>query len=150
MKVYLCSRYSRRDQMRSVRDELVRRGHTVTTRWLETEWANRPDQSSAAPPEYREKYAAIDMDDVRAADVLVAFTEAPGDGSRGGRHVEYGMAAAWGKRLVVVGYRENLFHHLPGVEFFASQWDMMRTVFPDGEPHETTEKHGNSACLPSV
>jgi hypothetical protein len=129
MKIYLASRFSRREQLRSVADELRRLGHVITSRWLETEWVNRPDESSAAPPEYREKYAVIDAEDVREADCVISFTEPPGPGSgRGGRHVEFGLASAWGKRLIVVGYRENLFHHLPGVEFFVSQWDMMRAL----------------------
>lgn len=38
--------------------------------------------------------------------------------SRGGRHVEFGMALAMDKRLVVVGPRENVFHLLPAVEQF--------------------------------
>jgi nucleoside 2-deoxyribosyltransferase len=128
MKIYLAARYSRRDQMRELAAELRRMGHTVTSRWLETEWANRPDQSSAAPPEYRAKYACIDLDDVCAAEMVVNFTEAPGDGSRGGRHVEYGYALALGKRIVVIGFRENLFHEHPAVQFHASQWDWLRTL----------------------
>jgi nucleoside 2-deoxyribosyltransferase len=129
MKIYLAARYSRRDLMKELAAELRRMGHEVTSRWLETDWVSRPDASSAAPPEYREKYAQIDMEDVQAADAVISFTEAPGDGSRGGRHIEFGLAVAWGKRLIVVGYRENLFHHLPAVEFFSSQWDMLRDVF---------------------
>ena len=132
MKIYLCGRYSRREQLCSVCEELQRLGHVVTSRWLDTEWASRPDQSSAAPPEYREKYAVIDMDDVRAADAIVCFTEAPGDGSRGGRHVEYGMAIAWNKRLIIVGPLENLFYHLPNVECHANQWDMVRALEAEG------------------
>jgi hypothetical protein len=133
MKVYLCSRYSRRDELLSVRGELQRLGHTVTSRWLDTEW-NETEQegqvySSAAPPEYREQYAVTDVEDVLAADCLVAFTEQPRSGGRGGRHVEYGIALATGKRLIVVGPRENLFHHHPSVEHFASMWDMVRAVF---------------------
>jgi hypothetical protein len=128
VKIYLAGRYSRRCLLNTLAAELRRMGHEVTSRWLETEWANRPDQSSAAPPEYREKYALIDMADVAAAECVISFTEAPGDGSRGGRHVEFGLAIAWGKRLIVVGYRENLFHHLPSVEFFKSQWDMLRSL----------------------
>lgn len=129
MKVYLAARYSRREQLKELAAELERMGHTVTSRWLETEWVNRPDQSSAAPPEYRQKYAAIDLEDVRAADVVISFTESPGDGSRGGRHVEFGYALALGKRMIVVGHRENLFHEHPTVEFFGSTWDMLRGVF---------------------
>lgn len=130
MKVYLAARYSRRNQMRDLAAELKQMGYAITSRWLETDWVNRPNDSSAAPPEYREKYAVVDMEDVAAADVVISFTEAPGDGSRGGRHVEFGLAVAWGKRLIVVGYRENLFHHLPAVEFFASQWDLLRALQP--------------------
>lgn len=133
MKIYLAARFSRRDQLRELAAELHRMGHEVTSRWLDTEWANRPNESSAAPPEYREKYALIDMEDVKAAECVVNFTEAPGDGSRGGRHVEFGLAIAWGKRLIVVGYRENLFHHLPKVEFFSSQWDMLRSLSTTAE-----------------
>jgi hypothetical protein len=128
MKVYLASRYSRRDELREVARVLRTAGHEVTSRWLETQWVNRPNESSAAPPEYRERYAVIDAEDVRAADVVVSFTEAEGGGGRGGRHVEFGMAFAWGKRCVVVGHRENLFHHLPGVEFYATTADVL-TVF---------------------
>lgn len=134
MKIYLAARYSRRDQLRDVAEELRRIGHTITSRWLETDWlCNDVGRSTAAPPEYREQYALIDMEDVKVADVVVNFTEAPDSGGRGGRHVEFGLAVAWGKRLIVVGHRENLFHHLPEVEFLASQWDLIRALGPTGE-----------------
>lgn len=117
MLIYLAARYSRRLELCQFRDRIEAQGHRVVSRWLETEWASRPDQSSAAPPEYREKYAVIDLEDVDAADCVISFTEATGDGSRGGRHVEFGYALGKLKRCVVVGHRENLFHHLPQVEF---------------------------------
>lgn len=117
MKVYLAARHGRQENMLQVAAVLREFGHEVTSRWLETEWAAIPDQSSAIPPEYMLKYALIDMEDVAKSEVVVSFTESPGDVSRGGRHVEFGIAAAWGKRLIVVGHRENRFHHLPRVEF---------------------------------
>lgn len=119
MRIYLCSRYSRRDEMRAVREQLQQRGHEVTSRWLDTDWERKDDSgSSAAPPEWREKYAAIDAVDVLSADCLVAFTEEPRSavGSRGGRHVEFGIALAMNKRLIIVGPRENLFHYDAKVE----------------------------------
>lgn len=128
MKVYLAARYSRRDQMRRVAAVLQTAGHQVTSRWLESEWVNRPNESSAAPPEYRATYAVIDLEDVDAADVVLNFTEAPGDGSRGGRHVEFGYALAKGKRLIVVGYRENLFHEHPRVEFYPTEQDVLAAL----------------------
>lgn len=49
---------------------------------------------------------------------MISFTEPPRSGaSRGGRHVEYGIALARGVRVIVVGFRENIFHWLPQVEF---------------------------------
>lgn len=173
MKIYLAGRYSRREHLCSLRDELERMGHTVTSRWLRTEWVNRPDQSSAAPPEYRAKYAVIDLEDVDAADCVISFTDPPAGicprcggtgetmwpaedggspplvcpvcdgkgkvgGGRGGRHVEFGYAMAKGKRLIVVGHRENLFHEHPAVEFFASMWDMVRAIGPTPEVDRLT------------
>ena len=38
--------------------------------------------------------------------------------ARGGRHVEFGMAIAAQKRIVVIGPRENIFHWLPMIEQF--------------------------------
>ena len=119
MRIYLCARYSRRDQMRMVRTILGDAGHEVISRWLDTDWEPaEPRSSSAAPPEYREKYALIDMEDVESCDAILTITEAPDGCGRGGRHVEFGMAVAWGKKLFVIGYRENVFHHLPRVQFF--------------------------------
>lgn len=130
MKIYLAGRYGRREQLKSVRDELTRLGHEVTSRWLDTEWAPTDGSSSTAPPEYREKYCLIDLEDVLASECVISFTEEPdsGNGKRGGRHVEFGVALQAGKRLVVVGWKENIFHHHPRVEFFKSQWDMVRAI----------------------
>jgi len=53
--------------------------------------------------------------------VLLFFSEPPDSHSkRGGRHVEFGLALAWGKRLMIVGPRENVFHCLPQVEQYAN------------------------------
>lgn len=119
MKIYLCARYSRRDEMRVVRAELQRLGHEITSRWLDTEWEGKDDSgSSAAPAEYREQHALEDVEDVAAADCLIAFTEPPRSGGRGGRHVEFGIALALGKQLIVIGWRENIFHHHPRVKVY--------------------------------
>lgn len=135
MKIYLCSRYSRRDEMRTVRAELERYGHTITSRWLNTIWEEQDEAgSAAAPPEYRQEYAVKDMEDVCACDCLITFTEQPRSGGRGGRHVEYGAALALGKRLVVVGFRENLFHEHPQVTFFEDTVGMLNAMQTDGMP----------------
>lgn len=47
--------------------------------------------------------------------------------SRGARHVEFGLALGTGKRLLVVGYRENIFHVLPAVEYYET-WGQARAA----------------------
>ncbi len=115
--------------MKEVRSKLEALGHDVISRWLDTEWDNNGIGSSVAPLEYRKKYAVLDMEDVEKVDCLIAFTEdpviaVPGK-SRGGRHVEFGAAYALGKVLLVVGHRENIFHHLPNVKFFENIYDLL-------------------------
>ena len=59
-------------------------------------------------------YAQDDYADVYEADALIVFTERTrSTHSRGGRHVEVGLALAWGKPVLVVGPLENIFYTLP-------------------------------------
>src|SRR5277367_3461579 len=117
MRIYLASRFSRQREMRAIRDRIVAMGHEVNSRWLEEEYESSGHGSSQAPPEHHEKWAKYNYQDVLLCDTMVNFTEPPNSCGRGGRHVELGLALAWGKRLIVVGHRENVFHNLPQVEF---------------------------------
>lgn len=129
MKIYLCARYSRRDELRRLRERLQQQGHHITSRWLDTTWEQRDEKgSAAAPPEYRAYHAVQDLEDVQAADCLLTITEEPRSGGRGGRHVEFGVALALNKRLLVVGHRENVFHHHPQVEFYSSIEDACQAL----------------------
>lgn len=118
MKIYLASRYSRFEEMQACRDDLIAAGHTVTARWVEGEHqAADADLTTALAG----KFAHEDCVDLAEADCVINFTEPPRTGpTRGGRHVEFGMALVMGKRVVVVGHRENVFHALPAVEFYPS------------------------------
>lgn len=120
MKIYLASRYSRHVELRAYRGDLQTRGHTVTSRWINGDH-QIDDQglSAQAKESERIRFAQEDRDDLVGADCVISFTEAPrSSNSRGGRHVEHGMGLALGKRVIVVGHRENVFHCLPEVEFF--------------------------------
>ena len=77
------------------------------------------DSSLLTDDEWRER-AEMDRDDVLRADALVLFTE-EGERSNGGRHVEFGLALATGKSIIVVGPKEHLFHRLPEVRVVASR-----------------------------
>lgn len=130
MIVYLAARYSRRLELCDYRAQLAAYGITVNARWLngshQLDNAGTPigdrgehlvehgDEAGAAL--LRGKFAIDDRDDVLAADMLIAFTEAPRtSNSRGGRHVELGIALGAGIPITVIGPRENVFCWLPEV-----------------------------------
>jgi hypothetical protein len=122
MKVYLAARYSRNDEMRGVRDVLQALGYEITSRWIEDLGGKYGQGSFTAEqlngdPEYCERVARRDLEDIENADTVISFTSAE-NGGKGGRHVEYGLALGLGKRLVIVGPRENVFHTLPAVEWY--------------------------------
>ncbi len=85
------------------------RGFVVTSRWVfggeeGKLWAD---------------IAVLDLLDLKDADVCLSITQPHGSPNKGGgRHVEFGYALAMGKRCVLVGEREVVFHHLPGVECY--------------------------------
>ena len=122
--VYFAARFSRRDELNGYRAELEALGIVVTSRWLATEPRVRFEYSD---DDWR-ALGLIDQEDVLAADTLVSFTEPPGAGGNGGRHVELGMALALGRRVILVGQREHIFHHLPEVEVVESWPEALRLL----------------------
>jgi hypothetical protein len=107
MKLYLAARYDRIAEMADVAAKLEDEGHVVTSRWIRG--FGKPDADTAL----------YDLTDVVVADGLVLFTEDPTAtvpfAARGGRHVEFGYALRAGKKLFIVGPRENSFHELSDV-----------------------------------
>lgn len=143
MTIYLAGRYSRREELCGYRTALQAMGHTVQARWLNGEHQissegtpvgeagealvegtlrsgeklSEKEQSDRAAA-LRAQFANDDFQDVLEADCIINFTEAPRSSTtRGGRHVEFGIALALSLRIIVVGHRENIFHWLPAVEF---------------------------------
>ncbi len=134
MRIYLASRYSRREELCVYRVALNQLGFDVQARWLD---GNHQLDNSGKPigeqgealvegngdlteknAVLRAKFALDDYEDVIGADAQVNFTEAPrSSANRGGRHVEFGIALALKKPVIVVGHRENIFHCLPQVQF---------------------------------
>lgn len=128
MNVYLAARYSRFREMQGCRTIIEALGHMVTSRWIN---GDHDYKGEASPAAERLRFAQEDWDDLIAADCVVSFTEEPGKAggrNRGGRHVEFGAGLALGKRMVVVGYRENVFHELPTVEFHETWGGFVRSL----------------------
>jgi nucleoside 2-deoxyribosyltransferase len=146
MLIYLAARYSRRLELCEYRDEIRALGHDVQAVWLDgahqidregkpigdsgeslVEGEGDSGEQSERATALRIKFASEDYNDVRNCETLIAFTEPPrSNASRGGRHVELGLALGMGKRVWIVGYRENIFCWLPDVRFFET-WEDCRT-----------------------
>lgn len=122
LRIYLAARYSRRLELCGYRDKLQTMGHWVDARWLDGHHEINYDDQAARDALHevkRQQFATEDLTDLLAAECLIAFTEEPRKTTtRGGRHVEFGIALALGKRVIVVGPKENVFYSLPGIEHF--------------------------------
>jgi len=119
-RVYLAARFSRRHECNALGHILKSHGCTITSRWVkpDCEHVLPTGISEQAADHERQQFALEDVEDVRAANWTISFMEEPRGNSRGGRHIEFGMAVALGHRLTIIGPRETVFHHLPNVEQF--------------------------------
>ena len=137
MKLYLAAHYARRDELKEYARAFESAGHQVTSRWLTSEQVDAIHETTTSIPIEARGAAQEDYDDLAQADVLVSFTDPPRKGAttRGGRHVEFGLAMAWNKTLILIGPRENIFHCLPQVKHFW-EWgpDVVRGLSQKGTP----------------
>lgn len=119
MKVYIAAAYGRIDTGEAGRwaADLRARGHEVTARWVTGFHDTPPAGIAKGSPEHLAWAAADDVEDVLAADCVVSVTGGS-TRARGGRHVELGIGLATGKLMILVGERENVFHHLPEVHHY--------------------------------
>ncbi|MEN6356409.1 MAG: hypothetical protein ABFD83_04915 [Armatimonadota bacterium] len=132
MNIYLAARYGRRKELCGYAAQLAFAGHHITSRW---HYGKHEMTEPGADPQ---RFAMEDCNDLWAADMVISFTEEPRSGhSRGGRHVEFGMAVILGKKLCVVGYRENIFHCLPEVAFFQTWKDCLESLTKHRETART-------------
>ena len=130
-QIYIAGRYDRREELSEYADILRDKGFIVDCRWLLGTHQIHPHAEKVDVDKHPEHgvtllarpFAEDDVEDVFSADTLIFFSEPPDSHSkRGGRHVEFGMALAQGKRIIVIGDRENIFHCLPQIERFDT-WD---------------------------
>lgn len=130
MIVYFAGSWSRRTELRKLRDQLVKAipGLVVNSRWLDMEPATsasdlrfRPIPSSQVRA-IRQSRAEMDEADVVASDMVVRFTDdlsaemVPSYLATGSRMVEMGMALALRIPVTVVGGTQPIFDYLPQVQ----------------------------------
>lgn len=138
MLIYLAARYGRRNELISYAARLRELMYEVASGWLDGQHEIGLDGLSERQPlAVRMQVAHEDMEDLSTCEVLVCFTEPErSTASRGGRHVEYGIALALGKRLLVVGPAENIFHTLADarVDTFEDCLSILAEWCAEGEP----------------
>lgn len=122
MNIYIAARFSRRPEANELANRLQKLGHRITSRWVKPECGHvlPTGLSQQASNSERERFAQEDISDVLNCDAMVSLMEQPRSDGRGGRHVEFGMALALDKKLIIIGPRETVFHHLPEVLQFNS------------------------------
>jgi nucleoside 2-deoxyribosyltransferase len=125
MKIYLAASFIRYQELRGYAAELRIAGHTVTSRWLE----DNHQMNDNTNPSQAAQFGLEDWADVKAADCVIVFTDPPREStSRGGRHVEFGIALEAGKALVLIGDPENVFQWLPQVHRFQDFNDILERL----------------------
>lgn len=109
--IYLASRFSNADALRSVRDDLEAAGHQVVSSWIDAPVSAAEDARRDANPDPAERqyWALNDLDDIERADTFVLIDPS---GKRGGCYVELGLAIGADLDCFVVGERTNVFTYL--------------------------------------
>lgn len=104
---------------------LQQAGHVVTSRWLDAEGFGEGGKDAHE----KTNAARMDLADIRKSDALVLVSEAHKTyNGPGGKHVEFGYAAARGLRLFVLGRRENVFHWLPEVTLVETTMELIEEM----------------------
>ena len=152
MRIYLASRYERAMEMYDYAVRLAGMGHDVTSRWIHhAVWKDKDplrelresvNANQHSIPMEAASIASEDIVDIYRADLVVCFTEQPASGyGRGGRHVEFGIALAYNKKLATVGPRENNFYTLPNAnanyDTFEEMVDDLPVIMDDASEWNT-------------
>lgn len=122
MNIYLAASYERRLEILEYANLLEHDGHEIVSRWLNGEGEQHTDAWCALQ----------DHDDLNHAHCQINFTD--GKLSRGGRNVELGYAVSWQDRVLLVGPREHVFHHLPWIEHFDTFEEARKALRDDPSP----------------
>jgi hypothetical protein len=147
LKVYLASRHEDRPDIIKVRKELIKRGIHVTSRWLleggvlKTNVVENEREGSL-------HVQTNDIEDINESDIVIVFSPKKAfRNSTGGRHVEFGYTlglihSGSPKTLILVGYRENVFHWNPRVICARTHEDlyMYLDVFKEGRKYASKFK----------
>lgn len=132
MRVYIASMFSDKARVLQRGNELADLGIECTSRWA-AETVPHNAEMKDIPDEYHRETAVADIQDILKSDVVILTVPDPqmlvdatvSSSSRGGRHFESGLVYGLmlsqmmdggrpTRELIIIGKRENVFHHLNG------------------------------------
>lgn len=104
---YIAASFPMRDEAIRLQ-EYLRGIIAVNSRWLEDTHTNYGGGNDSF-------FAEQDLQDVEEAQMLICISDGKKQLTRGGRHTEFGIALAMKKPIILIGPREQIFHHHPRV-----------------------------------
>lgn len=111
---YIAAPWSEREEARKVaRGIEVTTGLRCCSGWLSEEYDDKKNMADL-PPQYLGNCAVRDLQDIGQADVFIALCDGK-DKRHGGRHAEFGIALSMGRKVILVGEPEHIFHYHPVV-----------------------------------
>ncbi len=121
LKIYLAARYERREELKKYVNQLQQLDYEITARWLNSD--HDVCDNNTKNMLQKSIWALEDKQDIVKSDLFLCFTDT--EGGSGGRHVEFGIALAERKEIIVIGPRENIFHCLeyPFISAVFERWE---------------------------
>lgn len=117
----MAARYTRQHEILRYARQLEGLGHRLTSRWLTQDERGMNEAD----------IAMRDVADVRAAEMLIYFSERPRVASRGGRIFEMGIAFEMRIHVIVVGEpKEHVFTSHPWMSHYPTFEDLLLDMLP--------------------
>jgi nucleoside 2-deoxyribosyltransferase len=146
-KIYLAARFSRREELKEHAEKIEELGFEVTSRWLEDgnhelTQDYQSDDDYIKQAEIGRRYAMEDWTDLKAADLVILFTDPEGSrAARGGKDVEWGIAIQAQKQIWLVGPHTNVFTYLAHRQFdsFSSAWFDLKDKVTETQSYQPFE-----------
>lgn len=130
--IYIAGSYKRRLEFREYAKRLTELGYVITSRWIWYDYEHDVEDTGT-----KMVHAYLDLRDIVGSDIFLMFT---GESTSGGTNVEFGYALAIlhsskekGFRVIGIGDRLNIFHHLPEIEFFSSVEEFLTEELKENE-----------------
>lgn len=108
MKLYIAGPWVRRPDVIEAAKRFEEAGHVITSRWFTHEGDANDPTGASKPDEEIIQQAIEDIEDVLRAECIVVLNLQKSEG----KAVETGLAIAFGKGIISVGPRTNIFQLL--------------------------------------